>query len=226
MIELAEAPLARIVPAALGRILAAELEKVGVRWHFNEAVAAVEAGETKPLRCRTRSGLQVEGDLVLSAIGLRPNTELAATAGLKINRGIVVDALMRTSEPDVYAIGDCAEFQGCVAPFVSPIMHAVEPLARTLAGQPRPVQFPVMPIELKTPCWKNCVAASGSRWRVECGTGYRGSLWGQFHSPELGLCGFALFGAATASMEAWSARLSEGATSTATQESTAVLSSR
>ena len=66
---------------------------------------------------------------MLSAVGLKPRTALARAAGLKINRGIVVDRHLETSAPDVYALGDCAEVEGLVLPYVMPIMHAARALA-------------------------------------------------------------------------------------------------
>ena len=60
------------------------------------------------------SGKKISGDLVLVSAGMRSNTELALEAGIKVNRGIVVDGHMQTSADDVYAIGDVAEYEGTV----------------------------------------------------------------------------------------------------------------
>ena len=68
-----------------------------------------------------------------------------------MNRGIVVDAQLRSSDVDIFALGDCAEIAGKVQPFVLPIMHAARALARVLAGEDMKVEFPAMPVVVKTP---------------------------------------------------------------------------
>ncbi len=96
-------------------------------------------------------GSQLQADIVLSAIGLRPRIALAQAAGLDVNRGIKVDAHLRSSDADIFALGDCAEIEGRVQPFVLPIMHAARALAKTLAGEDTAVVFPAMPVVVKTP---------------------------------------------------------------------------
>ncbi|OPZ07498.1 MAG: Rubredoxin-NAD(+) reductase [candidate division BRC1 bacterium ADurb.BinA292] len=151
VLDLADAPLARFLPPQLGQALKTALESIGVQWHFGEGLVSIEPGGDRPFRCTTHGNNTLEADLVLSAIGLRPNTELARAAGLAVNQGIQVDSLLRTSAEDVYAIGDCMEFDGAVRPFVLPIQHAAPSLARTLLGAPSPVDFSrVMPIVVKT----------------------------------------------------------------------------
>ena len=72
---------------------------------------------------------------MLSAIGLKPRIELASKGGLKVNRGIVVDRFLAASAPDVYALGDCAEVEGHVLPFVLPIMQAARSVPEDLAEE-------------------------------------------------------------------------------------------
>lgn len=88
-------------------------------------------------------------DAVICAAGLTPRTELAR--GLKTGRGIVVDACLRASHAHVYALGDCAEIEGQILPFLQPITLSAQALARTLAGQPTPVRFGPLPVAVKTP---------------------------------------------------------------------------
>src|SRR5262249_60169848 len=96
------------------------------------------------------NGTMLTADVVLSAIGLRPNFALAQAAGLTVNCGIVVDRSLQTSAPDIYALGDCAEVEGLVLPFIMPITHAARALAATLAGKPTPLAHPPMPGLVKT----------------------------------------------------------------------------
>jgi rubredoxin---NAD+ reductase len=150
LIDPAPTPLSRLLPEQAGRAFAQGLTKHGVRLRLATSVDSVEHASTGyTLRCS--NGDALDADVVLSAIGLAPRTELAARAGLAIQGGIRTDAWCRASLPDIYAIGDCAAIEGKVQPYVLPIMHAARALAKTLGGMPSRVEFPVMPVTVKTP---------------------------------------------------------------------------
>jgi len=143
-------PLASLMPQQAGSQLLAPLAAIGVDWRFGTSVSRVDSaanGYTLTLA----DGSQLQADIVLSAIGLRPRIALAQAAGLAVNRGIKVDAHLRSSDADIFALGDCAEIEGRVQPFVLPIMHAARALAKTLAGEDTAVVFPAMPVVVKTP---------------------------------------------------------------------------
>ncbi|HZW86544.1 MAG TPA: FAD-dependent oxidoreductase, partial [Gallionella sp.] len=143
-------PLSSLIPEQAGRQLLEPMEKLGVRWRFGAAVTAVDklaSGYALTLA----DGSILQADVVLSAVGLRPRVELARVAGLTVNRGIVVDAQLRSSDAAIYALGDCAEIEGRVLPYVLPIMHAARTLAQVLAGKDMRVTFPAMPVVVKTP---------------------------------------------------------------------------
>ncbi|MEO0851405.1 MAG: FAD-dependent oxidoreductase, partial [Pseudomonadota bacterium] len=70
---------------------------------------------------RLEDGAQIAADLVVMAVGIKPNAGLAADAGLDVNRGILVDKHMRTSDPDIFAVGECVEFDGQVYGLVAPL---------------------------------------------------------------------------------------------------------
>jgi rubredoxin-NAD+ reductase len=100
----------------------------------------------------------VQTDIVLSAVGLRPATALATASGLSVNRGIVVDAFGRTSAPDVYALGDCAEYTEAdgatrILPYIAPLMNAARAIARTLTGTPTAIDLKPSAVIVKTPCY-------------------------------------------------------------------------
>jgi len=120
-----------------------------VRWHLQATVQQVNAID-HALQLTLDNGEQVEADVVLSAIGLRADNTLAQAAGLQLNRGIVVDRLLKTSCDGIYALGDCAEVEGQVLPFVMPIMHQARALAATLTGEATQVTYPAMPVLVKT----------------------------------------------------------------------------
>ena len=151
------APLDRLLPPAAGRALQEALAAVGIVWRLGVAAQRVER-RGKALALQLSDGSVVEADAILSAVGLRPSTALARAAGIKVNRGIVVDRYLESSAPDVFALGDCAEVEGLVLPFVMPIMQAARALAQTLAGTRTAVAYPAMPVVVKTPAHAVVVA--------------------------------------------------------------------
>jgi rubredoxin-NAD+ reductase len=149
-------PLTALLPESAGLAVKSALQAAGVEWRFGTTVQAVNRadgsdGADGAYRVALADGSVVATDLVLSAVGLRPRTALAREAGLTVNRGIVVDSLGKTSNEDVYALGDCAEYEGTVLPYVLPIMTAARAIAQTLAGTPTAIAFPHMPVSIKTP---------------------------------------------------------------------------
>lgn len=143
-------PIASLMPEQAGRQLLAPLAALGVDWRFGTSVSRVDRAASGYL-LTLADGAQLQADLVLSAVGLRPRIALAQQAGLAVNRGIMVNEHLRSSDPAIFALGDCAEISGRVQPFVLPIMHAARALAKTLAGAATPVAFPAMPVVVKTP---------------------------------------------------------------------------
>ena len=198
--------IADIAPQALGRLLPVQaatglrdaLAALGVRWHLGKkAVAVHRAGDA--LQLAFEDGSAIETDVVLSAVGLAPRTALARSAGLTVARGIAVDRYLRSSHPDVYALGDCAEVEGQVLPFVMPIMHAARALASTLSGSEKAVVYPPMPVVVKTPALPTvvCPPAPGAAgaWQIESEAG--GTL-ARYVDADGRLVGYALTGAAAA----------------------------
>lgn len=168
LIDPASTPLARLLPRDVGEIFARALDDGGIRFHAGRSVDRIDR-LSDGYRLRFAEGEPIDADLVVSAVGLAPRTALAAAAGLEIDQGIRTDAWCRTSAPDIYALGDCAAIDGKVQPYVLPIMHAARALARTLAGQPTRVAFPVMPITVKTPASPAVVVTPESEgaWSIE-----------------------------------------------------------
>jgi rubredoxin-NAD+ reductase len=188
-------PLSGLMPQQAGEQLLEPLAKLGVTWRFGAAVKAVNkdaAGYALTLADDTT----LSADVVLSAVGLRPRIQLARNAGLVVNRGIVVDAQLCSSNAAIYALGDCAEIEGRVLPYVLPIMYAARALARVLAGEDARVEFPAMPVVVKTPAHPIAVLpvardAAGA-WKILAQG--RGVKLGFFNTQNL-LQGFVLTGA-------------------------------
>ncbi len=198
VVEPAAWPLSRFVPEAVGRALERALADLGVQWHLDRVVRSVDE-QDGALRVALSDGAGFPADAVLSAVGLRPRTALAAAAGLATGRGILVDRMLMTKVPGIYALGDCAEVAGLVLPFVMPILHAARALAKTLAGEPTPVAYPAMPILVKTTAFPVVVAppAPGipGEWEIELRPG---AARGLYRGAGGRLLGFALAGAAVA----------------------------
>lgn len=170
VVELFDYALGRLVPREAGEAVSEALAERGVTWHFGAACRTVaRAGEG--LELELDNGRRIGADVVLSAVGLRPRTALAKAAGLVTERGIVVDRWLRTSDPSIYAIGDCKQVDGLVLPFIMPIMHAARALAKSLSGEPSPLHYPAMPVVVKTPAHPVVVSPPGSgaagAWQVE-----------------------------------------------------------
>jgi rubredoxin-NAD+ reductase len=155
-------PLAALLPEAACLEIQQALQVLGVQWHFGTSAAAVDSSE-QGLVATLTDGTMVRADVVLSAIGLRADTALAAAAGVACQRGILVNTLLQTSASGVYALGDCAEYESAgqrTLPYVMPIMNAAKALAATLSGTPTALTFPLMPVSIKTPAWPVVVAAA------------------------------------------------------------------
>lgn len=92
-----------------GEILAEALMAAGFRLFLGETLTAVDRKGDRVVGITLTSGRTLPTDLVVAALGVRPNIELAQKAGLAVNRGILVDEFLRTSDPNIYAAGDVAE---------------------------------------------------------------------------------------------------------------------
>lgn len=194
------APSEQVMPGLLPRQAAEAvkrgLEGIGARFHLGATLERLQRS-TDGLQATLSDGSQRACDLVVSAVGLRPRTELAAEAGLEVKRGIVVDRLLKTSAEHVYALGDCAEVEGLSLLYVMPLMAGARALAKTLFGNPTFVSYGPMPVTVKTPACPVVVSmpavGSAGSWSVEA----RGN---DVKALYLGACGellgYALTGAA------------------------------
>ncbi len=205
LIDPAPAPLTRLLPPQASAFLQQRLAAAGVRFRMGVAASRVErSGPGYSLVLD--DGSRVEAGLVLSAIGLRPRTQLAREAGLAVNRGVVVDRRLATSAPGVHALGDCAEVDGLTLPYVMPIMQQARALAATLAGTPTAVAYPAMPVIVKTPACPTVVCPpptdAAGEWTVQADAD---ALQARFVGEGATLLGFALMGGATAQRQALAA---------------------
>ncbi|MBU3566266.1 NAD(P)/FAD-dependent oxidoreductase [Polynucleobacter sp. MWH-HuK1] len=198
VIDLAPQALGRLLPEAAALELQGNLSAAGVRWHLATTVNAIDrTGEG--LQVTLKNGSTIHCDVFLSAVGLKPRIELANAAGISVGTGIQVNRELETNIKNIFAIGDCAEVDGLVLPYVMPIMQAARALAPTLLGQATALTYPAMPVMVKTPALPTIVSppAKGAegKWATNP---VEGGLEARFESADGKLLGFALMGAATA----------------------------
>ena len=187
-------PISTLLPEAAGKALQDELAAAGVRWHLGTVVEEINHNDAG-YQLRLTDGNIIMADVILSAIGLKPDLELAQSIALETNRGIVTDRTLQTSQPGIYALGDCVEVAGLNLPFVMPLMNAARALAKTLTGTPTPLSYPAMPVGIKTPAHPIVVSppARGTEgdWEIEQDESGVRAL---FRSSQGQLLGFTLTG--------------------------------
>ena len=152
VIDLAPQPLGRLLPNHVAEAFKTNLEQAGIKFALSTTVEKVtKINDGEDYAVTLANGQTLVADIVLSAIGLQPNIALAKEANIQTSRGIITNTLLETNQPDIYAVGDCAEVNGTLLPYVMPIMQQARALAKTLSGQSTAVHYPAMPVAVKTP---------------------------------------------------------------------------
>lgn len=175
-------PLAQQLPSQAGIMLQDALTQSGVTFYLGTDITSITTNVNTNINTSDNATVTIsfdrdnqsqtfEADIVLIAIGLVANTDLAASANIAIassqhinptithlprtvQQGIKVDAYLATSAKHIYAIGDCANVMGSYMPYVMPLMNQAKALAKTLADPnmaPTKVVYPAMPVAIKTP---------------------------------------------------------------------------
>ena len=194
------APCEQVMPTLLHPAAAAAvqagLESLGARFHLGPVLTRLQRTENG-LEAHLSDGNVVPCDVVVSAIGLRPRIDMAAAAGIQVNRGIEVNRQLKTSHDNIYALGDCAEVEGLSLLYVMPLMSCARALAQTLAGNPTTVSYGPMPITVKTPVCPLVVSpvprGYEGVWTVE---GQGGDIKALCRDADGKLLGYALTGEA------------------------------
>ena len=209
--DLAPQPLGRLLPPQAAAFFQQRLEAIGVKFHFSTSITNVNKTDGHYVLTDSHN-VEHQADLVLSAIGLLPETGLAKATGLAVNRGIIVNRQLQanpeSSQAPIYALGDCMEVGDLNLPFILPIMAQARALAKTLTGTPTDLVYSAMPVAVKTPACPTivCPPPQGSigAWQEEVGAdGVRALFVGADGKP----LGFALLGSATAERQALAAQM-------------------
>ncbi|WP_448608172.1 nitrite reductase large subunit NirB [Geodermatophilus sp. URMC 60] len=119
--------------AEAGAILKRSVESLGITVHL-DVLATEVLGAEHVEGVVLKDGRRLDCDLLVVAAGVRPHTDVALRSGLEVERGIVVDDQLRTDDPDVYAIGECAQHRGSVYGLVAPAWEHARVLADVLTG--------------------------------------------------------------------------------------------
>ncbi len=131
----------RQLDTAAGELLRRDLDARGIAFFTNGQTEEI-LGTDKAEGVILADGREIPADLVVLAIGIRPNIDLARAAGLDVNRGILVGDDMRTSASDIYAVGECIEHNGAVFGLVAPIWEQAKVCGARLAGDEAAVYVP------------------------------------------------------------------------------------
>jgi len=110
VLEFADRPMGRALSPAMSGYFAQAHRADGVRLRLGEGIGSFEGSEGRVSAAVSTNGERYPADLVLVGVGVLPRTELAEAAGLPVRNGVVVDGRLRTEDPDIYALGDCASF--------------------------------------------------------------------------------------------------------------------
>ena len=135
VVHAAEWLLERQLDEVAGKMLQKSLEDRGLKFLMQKQTEALIQGESgRVAAIRFKDGMQIPADLVVMAVGIRPNYALAEASGIYCNRGIVVNDTMQTFDPKVYAVGECVSHRGIAYGLVAPLFEQAKVAANHLAG--------------------------------------------------------------------------------------------
>ncbi|WMN90265.1 FAD-dependent oxidoreductase [Vibrio parahaemolyticus] len=195
VVGLGQWPMERMIPQQLGESLQNALSERGVQWLLQDSIAKIEPMADSSVELHLTSGKKITADLVLSAVGLKPNVSLAEQAGLEIGRGIKVNQFAQTSDENIYSLGDCVETEQGWQPYIAPINQMIPSLAKSLLGELTPIALTSTPVIVKTPILPLTIFPvapnAQGQWHIE----KQGEeLTAAYYSVEGSMIGFALLG--------------------------------
>lgn len=144
-------PLQNLVHESIGAVLAQSMTDIGVEMVLGDAVRNITTTKEGQSAIVTTSGTTFIADLIISAIGIEPNVDLAKKIGLLIDTGIVTNDQGETNIEGIYAIGDCATIAGFNLNYVPPIRKAAAAMRGILQGEDVRISYPAMPVAVKSP---------------------------------------------------------------------------
>jgi nitrite reductase (NADH) large subunit len=149
VVHLGDCLMERQLDPVAGKLLQNELEKQGMNFlleKYTKEILGIDHVEG----LRFNDGSEIQADLVVMAVGIRPNVDLAQESGISVNRGILVNDYMETDIPQIYALGECAEHRGAVYGLVAPLYEQGKVLAKRICGvEGMPYQGSTVSTQLK-----------------------------------------------------------------------------
>jgi rubredoxin-NAD+ reductase len=167
------APLTGLLPAKMSHQLLASLSSQGVKFKCNAKINKVEEKDGQVHV--TDSSSDWHCDVLITAIGIAPNLQLANDLSMKTDRGILVKDGMQTSVPHIFALGDCVQVHDKVLPYIAPIRHQVKNFINYLNGNFQSLDYPLMPIKVKTSTYPLLILppnTDNGRWEAISDTQY------------------------------------------------------
>ncbi|MGE3142939.1 MAG: nitrite reductase large subunit NirB [Hyphomonadaceae bacterium] len=149
VVHLMDVLMERQLDASAGHLLAEALKARGVATILGAQSEEIVGKDGRVAGLKLKDGRVLPCDLLVMAVGIRPNAALGKAAGVSVNRGVVVDDAMRTSDPHVFAVGECAEHRGQCYGLVAPIWEMCRALAQTLTGAHGAYEGSVLSTRLK-----------------------------------------------------------------------------
>lgn len=134
VIHLSEYLMDRQLDPTAGKMLQRELESQGMNFYLGKQTQEV-LGKIDVKGLRFSNGEEISADLVVMAVGIKPNIQLAKNCGIPVNRGIIVNDYMETGIPNIYSVGECAEHREMVYGLVAPLYEQGKVLAKRICGQ-------------------------------------------------------------------------------------------
>jgi nitrite reductase (NADH) large subunit len=144
VVHLMQTLMERQLDPDAGNYLAGKMEDLGIRVLLGQSTTAI-VGDDRVEGVALDNGAIIEVDLVVVAAGIRPNVDLAYKAGLNVDRGIVVNDWMETSDPDIFAVGECVQHRGVCYGLVAPLLEQGKVLAATITGNKGPIYTGTIP---------------------------------------------------------------------------------
>ncbi|MBV8823428.1 MAG: NAD(P)/FAD-dependent oxidoreductase, partial [Hyphomicrobiales bacterium] len=141
LVHLMPSLMERQLDVAAGELLRRNLESRGIAFFTNAQTEEI-VGDDRAEAVLLADGRRIPADFIVLAVGIRPNIDLARAAGLDVNRGILVGDNMATSDPDIYAVGECIEHNGQVFGLLAPIWDQAKVAGARLAGDVQAVYVP------------------------------------------------------------------------------------
>ena len=141
VVHLMESLMERQLDAAAADLLQRELQHRGITFRLATATSAILGENGAVTGLAFQDGSQLRADLVVMGVGIRPNSLLAEAAGLICDRGVVVDDGLRTSDPRIFAVGECVRHQGVAYGLVAPLYEQAKVCATHIAEIPEPATY-------------------------------------------------------------------------------------